>query len=100
MHNIFKFEGRIERIETHDSVFNAFGGSDSLVTSSAILSAVSGSVSLGAQTVFLASSSKLRTDTVVMEIDGKICSRSISSQYVSRKRICNLCCSACRKKYI
>jgi hypothetical protein len=67
-----KIEGYIQRIETKDSVLNAFGGNDSLITSSAILSAVSGSVSLGAQTVFLASSSKLRTDTVIIEIDGKI----------------------------
>jgi hypothetical protein len=52
MYNLFKIEGFIQRIETKDSTFNAFSGIDSLITSSAILSAVSGSVSLGAQTVF------------------------------------------------
>jgi hypothetical protein len=70
---MFKFEGRIERIELSDAMLDALGGgTDKFITSSVILSGVTGSVSLGAQTVFLASKSKLLVDTMVMEIDGKI----------------------------
>ena len=74
MHNLFKFEGRIERLELSEAMLDALGGgTDNFITSSAILSGVTGSVSLGAQTVFLASKSKLLIDTMVMEVDGKIC---------------------------
>lgn len=73
MHNLFKFEGRINRIELSDAMLDALGsGTDSFITSSAILSSMTGSISLGAQTVFLASKSKLLVDTMVMEVDGKV----------------------------
>ncbi|WP_180000579.1 hypothetical protein [Acinetobacter sp. YH12239] len=73
MHNLFKFEGRINRIELSDAMLDALGsGTDSFIISSAILSSMTGSVSLGAQTVFLASKSKLLVDTIVMEVDGKV----------------------------
>ncbi|WP_180000582.1 putative type VI secretion system effector [Acinetobacter sp. YH12239] len=73
MHNLFKFEGRINRIELSDAMLDALrSGTDSFITSSAILSGMTGSISLGAQTVFLASKSKLLVDTMVMEVDGKV----------------------------
>ena len=39
MHNLFKFEGRIERIELSDATLDALGGgTNKFITSSAILS--------------------------------------------------------------
>ena len=74
MHDLVKFEGRIEALEIHNGVLNTLGGAgDNLIKSSAILSTVAGSVSLGAQTVFLATQSRLHIQTVVMNIEGKVC---------------------------
>lgn len=73
MHNLFKFEGCVARLEKSEAILEALGkGTDSFITSSAILSGMTGSISLGAQTLFLASKSKLLVDTVIMEVDGKI----------------------------
>ncbi|MDO7196515.1 putative type VI secretion system effector [Acinetobacter pittii] len=73
MCDLIKFEGRIQRLETYDDSLSTFGKSgDAQIASSAILSGVTESVSLSAQTVFLASQSRLHVQSVVMEIDGKI----------------------------
>ncbi|WP_227554594.1 MULTISPECIES: putative type VI secretion system effector [Acinetobacter] len=74
MYDLMKFEGRIEALEIHNGVLNTLGNAgNSLIKSSAILSTVAGSVSLGAQTVFLATQSRLHIQTVVMKIGGKVC---------------------------
>ncbi|KAB0627563.1 hypothetical protein F7P75_06555 [Acinetobacter gandensis] len=74
LYDLVKFEGRIEALEIHNGVLNTLGGAgDNLIKSSAILSTVAGSVSLGAQTVFLATQSRLHIQTVVMSIEGKAC---------------------------
>ncbi|MCU4379310.1 putative type VI secretion system effector [Acinetobacter haemolyticus] len=71
---MLKFEGRIQRLEVYDDSLSAFGKSgDAQITSSAILSGVAESVSLSAQTVFLASRSRLHIKSVVLEINGRIC---------------------------
>ncbi|WP_323848022.1 hypothetical protein [Acinetobacter indicus] len=49
LYDLLKFEGRIEALEIHNGVLNTLGGAgDNLIKSSAILSTVAGSVSLGA----------------------------------------------------
>ncbi|MCL6233446.1 putative type VI secretion system effector [Acinetobacter amyesii] len=74
LYDLVKFEGRIEALEIHNGVLNTLGGAgDNLIKSSVILSTVAGSVSLGAQTVFLATQSRLHIQTVVMNIEGKVC---------------------------
>ena len=74
MYEMLKFEGRIQRLEIYDDYLSAFGKSgDTQITASAILSGVAESVSLSAQTVFLASHSRLHVKSVVMEIGGKVC---------------------------
>lgn len=74
MYEMLKFEGRIQRLEIYDDSLSAFGKSgDTQITASAILSGVAESVSLSAQTVFLASHSRLHVKSVVMEIGGKVC---------------------------
>ncbi|WP_436861348.1 putative type VI secretion system effector [Acinetobacter haemolyticus] len=74
MYDLVKFEGRINKLEIHEGTLNTLANTgDNQITSSAILSSVAESVSLGAQTVFLASHSRLHVQSVVMEIDGKIC---------------------------
>ncbi len=71
---MIKLEGRIQRLEIYDDSLSAFGKSgDTQITTSAILSGVAESVSLSAQTVFLASHSRLHIKSVVLEIGGKIC---------------------------
>ncbi|WP_436872062.1 putative type VI secretion system effector [Acinetobacter haemolyticus] len=68
-----KIEGRIQRLEVYDDSLSAFGKSgDAQITSSAILSGVSESVSLSAQTIFLASRSRLHVKSVVLEINDRI----------------------------
>ena len=70
---MIKLEGRIQRLEIYDDALSAFGKSgDTQITSSAILSDVAESVSLSAQTVFLASRSCLHVKSVVLEINGRI----------------------------
>ncbi|MEB6678122.1 putative type VI secretion system effector [Acinetobacter haemolyticus] len=74
MYDLLKIEGRINKLEIHEGTLNTLANTgDNQITSSAILSSVAESVSLGAQTVFLASQSRLHIQSVVMEIDGKIC---------------------------
>jgi len=74
MYDLLKIEGRIQRLEIYDDSLSAFGKSgDIQIAASVILSGVAESVSLSAQTVFLASQSRLHVQSVVMEIDGKIC---------------------------
>ena len=74
IYNLIKLEGRIQRLEIYDDSLSAFGKSgDTQITTSAILSGVAESVSLSAQTVFLASHSRLHIKSVVLEIGGKIC---------------------------
>ncbi len=74
LYGLVKLEGRIEALEIHNGVLNTLGGvGDHLIKSSAILSTVAGSISLGAQTVFLATQSRLHIQTVVMNIGGKVC---------------------------
>ncbi|QDK96898.1 hypothetical protein FM020_02865 [Acinetobacter tandoii] len=71
---MIKLEGRIQRLEIYDDSLSAFGKSgDAQITSSTILSDVTESISLSAQTVFLASKSRLHVQSIVMEIDGKVC---------------------------
>ncbi|WP_228129841.1 putative type VI secretion system effector [Acinetobacter sp. NIPH 2100] len=71
---MLKFEGRIQRLEIYDDSLSAFGKSgDTQIAASAILSGVAESVSLSAQTVFLASRSRLHVKSVVLEIGGKVC---------------------------
>jgi hypothetical protein len=74
MHNIFKFEGRIEELEIYAGTLNAFGSTGtSGIASSAILSGVAESVSLASQSVYLASTATLDIHSVVMKVSGKIC---------------------------
>lgn len=74
MYDLLKFEGQIQRLEIYDDSLSAFGKSgDAQIASSAILRGVAENVSLSAQTVFLASRSRLHVKSVVMEIDGKVC---------------------------
>ncbi|USA47906.1 hypothetical protein NDN11_07270 [Acinetobacter sp. C26M] len=74
MYDLLKIEGRIQRLEVYDDSLSAFGESgDAQIAASAILSSVAESVSLSAQTVFLASRSRLHVKSVVLEIDEKIC---------------------------
>lgn len=74
MYEMLKFEGRIQRLEIYDDSLSAFGKSgDAQITSSAILSGIAESVSLSAQTVFLASRSRLHVQSIVLEINGQIC---------------------------
>ncbi|WPO66431.1 putative type VI secretion system effector [Acinetobacter haemolyticus] len=71
---MLKFEGCIQRLEVYDDSLSAFGKSgDAQITSSAILSGVTESISLSAQTVFLASRSRLHVKSVILEINGRIC---------------------------
>ncbi len=70
---MIKLEGHIQRLEIYDDSLSAFGKSgDTQITASAILSSIAESVSLSAQTVFLASRSRLHVKSVVLEIDGRI----------------------------
>lgn len=56
MYDMLKIEGRIQRLEVYDGALNALGSSgDTQIGASAILSGVTESVSLSAQTVILAS---------------------------------------------
>ncbi|WP_312101408.1 putative type VI secretion system effector [Acinetobacter venetianus] len=74
MYDLLKIEGRIHRLEIYDDSLSAFGKSgDAQIAASAILSGVAESVSLSAQTVFLASKSRLHVQSIVMEIDEKVC---------------------------
>jgi hypothetical protein len=74
MYEMLKFEGRIQRLEIYDDSLSAFGKSgDTQIAASAILSGLAESVSLSAQTVFLASHSRLHVKSVVLEIGGKVC---------------------------
>ena len=60
MYDLLEIEGRIQRLEIYDDSLSAFGKSgDTQIAASAILSGVAESVSLSAQTVFLASHSRL-----------------------------------------
>ncbi len=73
MYDVLKIEGRIQRLEIYDDSLSAFGKSgDAQITSSTILSDVAESVSLSAQTVFLASRSRIHVKSVVLEINGRI----------------------------
>ena len=72
--DMIKLEGYIRELEVHKGVLNALGGKgDSLIASSAILGTITGNVTLGTQSVFLASQSRLHIETLVMKINGKIC---------------------------
>jgi len=74
MYDLLKFEGQIHRLEIYNDSLSAFGKSgDAQIASSAILSGVADNVSLSAQTIFLASHSRLHVKSIVMEIDGKVC---------------------------
>lgn len=74
MYDLFRFEGNIQKLEVYEGKLNTLNNiGDSQISSSAILSTVAESVSLGAQTFFLASKSRLHVQSVVIEIDGKIC---------------------------
>lgn len=73
MYNLVKFQGYIKKLEIHEGTLNTLSNvGDSQILSSAILSSIAESVSLGAQTVFLASHSRLHVQSVVMEIDDKV----------------------------
>ncbi len=72
--DMIKLEGYIRELEVYQGVLNALGGKgDSLIASSAILGTLAGNVTLGTQSVFLASQSRLHIETLVMKINGKIC---------------------------
>ena len=74
MYDLFRFEGYIQKLEVYEGKLNTLNNiGDSQISSSAILSTVAESVSLGTQTFFLASKSRLHVQSVVIEIDGKIC---------------------------
>ncbi|OTU54533.1 hypothetical protein CAT36_00825 [Acinetobacter pittii] len=74
MYEMLKFEGQIQRLEIYDDSLSAFGKSgDAQIVSSAILSGVAESISLSAQTIFLASHSRLHVKSIVLEINGKVC---------------------------
>jgi len=69
-----RFEGNIRKLETYEGKLNTLTNTgDSQIASSAILSTAAESISLGAQTFFLASKSRLHVQSVVMEVEGKIC---------------------------
>lgn len=74
MYDLLKFEGQIQRLEIYDDSLSAFGKcGDAQIASSAILSGVAENVSSSAQTVFLASHSRLHVKSIVLEINGKVC---------------------------
>ncbi|MCV2445310.1 putative type VI secretion system effector [Acinetobacter bereziniae] len=74
MANLVKFEGRIEQLEIYNEMMSTLGtGGDSQILSSALLSGASANLTLSAQTVFIASQSRLHIQAVVAKIDGKIC---------------------------
>ncbi|MCV2445308.1 putative type VI secretion system effector [Acinetobacter bereziniae] len=74
MNKLVKFEGRIEQLEIHNEMMSTLGtGGDSQILSSALLSGASANLTLSAQTVFVASQSRLHIQAVVAKIDGKIC---------------------------
>lgn len=74
MYDLLKFEGQIQRLEIYDDSLSAFGKcGDAQIASSAILSGVAENVSSSAQTVFLASHSRLHVKSIVFEINGKVC---------------------------
>ncbi|MFY6880645.1 putative type VI secretion system effector [Acinetobacter baumannii] len=74
MYDLIKLEGRIQKLEVHEGILKTLDQTgDKQITSSTILSTVSNNTSLSGQTVFLASQSRLHVQSVVMEIDGKIC---------------------------
>ncbi|MDS7929456.1 putative type VI secretion system effector [Acinetobacter sp. V102_4] len=74
MYDLVRFEGYIQKLEVYEGKLNTLTNiGDSQISSSAILSTVAESVSLGVQTFFLASKSRLHVQSVVIEIEGKIC---------------------------
>ena len=74
MQNLAKFEGEIQELEVHNGILRTLGsGVDSLIKSSAILSTINGSVSLGSQTIFLATQSRLHIQSVVIKVGDKVC---------------------------
>lgn len=61
-------------MEVYDGTLNTSGSSgDTQIGASAILSGITESVSLSAQTVILALHSRLHVKSVVLEIDGRAC---------------------------
>lgn len=71
---MIKIEGRIEALEIHNEMMSALGsGCDSQIMSSALLAGATESLSLSAQTIFVASQSRLHVQYVVAKIDDKIC---------------------------
>ncbi len=74
MHNLIKIEGRIEALEIHNEMMGTMGsGHDSQIMSSALLAGATESLSLSAQTLFVASQSRLHVQCIVAIIDDKIC---------------------------
>ncbi|WP_420315473.1 putative type VI secretion system effector [Acinetobacter bereziniae] len=74
MNKLVKFEGRIEQLEIYNEMMSTLGtGGDSQILSSALLSGASANLTLSAQTVFVASHSRLHIQAVVAKINGKIC---------------------------
>ncbi|RZG74504.1 putative type VI secretion system effector [Acinetobacter sp. WCHAc060025] len=74
MNNLVKFEGRIEQLEIYYGMMSALDPiGDSQILTSAALSGLTESATLAAQTVFIASNSRLSVHSIVAKIDGKIC---------------------------
>lgn len=74
MNNLVKIEGRIEALEIHNEMMGTMGsGRDSQIMTSALLASATESLSLSAQTLFVASQSRLHVQCVVAKIDDKIC---------------------------
>lgn len=73
MSDFFKIEGRLKRIEIRDGTLNAFNATgDSQIIASAALGSITEGIALSAQSVYLATRSRLNIQSVVMELDNKI----------------------------
>ncbi|QIO06899.1 putative type VI secretion system effector [Acinetobacter shaoyimingii] len=74
MSDFIKIEGRLEALEIHNEMMGTMGsGRDSQIMSSALLAGATESLSLSAQTLFVASQSRLHVQCIVAKIDDKIC---------------------------
>ena len=74
MSDFIKIEGRLEALEIHNEMMGTIGsGRDSQIMSSALLAGATESLSLSAQTLFVASQSRLHVQCIVAKIDDKIC---------------------------
>nr|WP_174506483.1 putative type VI secretion system effector [Acinetobacter sp. Marseille-Q1620] len=74
MDKLIKFEGRVVNLNIKNSTLNLLGKhGDKQVIASSLFSAISGSLSLASQSIFLASRSKLNVHAFNMRVGDKVC---------------------------